>query len=159
MSSGHDHEHHLLPFGVYYAVAGALFFLTIVTVWVAQYDFGGMNVVVAMAVAGVKATLVALFFMHLKYDNKLYGSFFVGSLVFLAVFLAFTMFDTETRGRVYEEVAAPINERAVIYHEDGTPIAAGDHGEAHAEGIATGDDPEDGAAEDHSESAAADGDH
>ncbi len=149
MSSGNEHEQHLLPFGIYYAVAGALFVLTIITVWVAQYDFGGMNVIVAMAVAGVKAALVALFFMHLKYDNKLYASFFVGSLVFLAAFLAFTMFDTETRGRVYEELAVPINERAVIYDEEGTPLTAEAHGEAHSEGAASHDDPDAGANADH----------
>jgi cytochrome c oxidase subunit IV len=154
MSSGQDHEHHILPFSVYYGVAGALFVFTIITVWVAQFDFGGMNVIVAMAVAAVKASLVALFFMHLKYDNKIYASFFVGSLVFLATFIAFTMFDTETRGRVYDELVAPINERAIIYDEEGVPLIPNpraDHGESDGHG--------NGASASHDDEAAVDSDH
>ncbi len=152
MSSGHDHEHHILPLSVYYSVAGALFVLTVITVAVAQYDFGSMNIIVAMAVAAVKASLVALFFMHLKYDNKLYASFFVGSLVFLATFVVFTMFDTETRGRIYEDVNGPINQRAVIYNEDGAPLKANAHGE---HGDAS--HGEEGAASEHMDDAAAEG--
>ncbi|MCB2212802.1 cytochrome C oxidase subunit IV family protein [bacterium] len=152
MSSGHDHKHHILPLSIYYGVAGALFVLTIITVAVAQYDFGSMNIIVAMAVAALKASLVALFFMHLKYDNKLYASFFVGSLVFLATFIVFTMFDTETRGRIYEDVNSPINQRAVIYNEDGAPLKANSHGE-HSEEAGTAGHMDDAAATGEGEAA------
>ena len=53
-----------------------------------------------MGVATVKATLVALFFMHLKYDEKFNQIFFVSTLVFLGIFVALTMADNAERGRV-----------------------------------------------------------
>jgi caa(3)-type oxidase subunit IV len=90
-------HHHVLPLSTYLTVGATLLFLTFVTVWVAQYQFGEWNLIVAMAVAVVKATLVLLFFMHLKYDNKLYTFAFLISIAFLAVFITLTMIDTMTR--------------------------------------------------------------
>ena len=46
-----------------------LLVLTVVTVGVAQFDFGNWNIIVAMFVASIKAALVAMFFMHLKYED------------------------------------------------------------------------------------------
>ena len=134
MNATHGHKHHILPLKVYFGVAGSLFVLTVITVYVAQFDFGAMNVLVAMAVAAIKGSLVALFFMHLKYDNKLYASFFVGSLVFLAAFVIFTMFDTERRDLIYPELVPAINASAEIYdQETGKPLKMkevhGEHGE------------------------------
>lgn len=55
----------------YYVVFGALMVLTAVTVLVSTVHLGGMgNVAVALVIAALKASLVALFFMHLKYDGK-----------------------------------------------------------------------------------------
>jgi cytochrome c oxidase subunit 4 len=68
-----------------------------------------------MLIASFKGSLVALYFMHLKYDNKLYLSIFLISLLFLAVFIVFTMFDTLNRGDIYEERGKPIQENAIIY--------------------------------------------
>jgi caa(3)-type oxidase subunit IV len=91
------HHRHVLPLSTYLTVGATLLLLTVITVWVAQYQFGEWNLIVAMAVAAVKATLVLLFFMHLKYDNKLYTFAFLISIAFLAVFIGFTMIDTMTR--------------------------------------------------------------
>lgn len=88
---------HVLPLSTYLTVGGTLLALTVVTVMVAQYHFGEWNLIVAMAVATVKATLVLLYFMHLKYDNKIYAYAFLISIAFLAVFITFTMIDTMTR--------------------------------------------------------------
>ncbi len=93
---------------------------TAITVIVAQYQFGEYNLLIAMIIAAIKATLVALFFMHLKYDNKIYAAVFVGSLLFLAVFIIFTMFDTLRRGDIYDEVAHPLQD-ARIYHQSAAP--------------------------------------
>ncbi|MBS1260973.1 MAG: hypothetical protein MAG453_00290 [Calditrichaeota bacterium] len=126
------HDSHILPVRTYLMVAGALFVLTVITVIAAQYDFGSGNVVVAMLIAAGKGSLVALFFMHLKYDNKLYASFFVASLVFLAAFITLTMFDTERRDDLYPEVVPVIREHAVIYDESGKPLKQKAHGEENA---------------------------
>jgi cytochrome c oxidase subunit IV len=90
-------QHHVLPLSTYLSVGGALLVLTLITVWVAQYQLGEWNLIVAMAVAATKATLVLLFFMHLKYDNKMYAFTFLIAVVFLAIFIVFTMLDTMTR--------------------------------------------------------------
>jgi len=65
---GHAHEEHKVP---YLAIAGTLLVMTIVTILVAKVDMGGwMNLIVAMLVASFKASLVMMFFMHLKYEKK-----------------------------------------------------------------------------------------
>lgn len=112
-----EHKNHVLPISVYLSVATALLILTTITVYVAQLDFGAYNLLVAMIIAGVKATLVALYFMHLKYDNKLYAIIFVGSLLFLSIFVILTMFDTLRRDEIYQIKQNPINPDAVIYQK------------------------------------------
>ncbi|UCD62872.1 MAG: cytochrome C oxidase subunit IV family protein [Candidatus Zixiibacteriota bacterium] len=92
--------HHILPLKVYLGVGAALIVLTAITVTVSFFNFGPYNLLVAMVVAAIKASLVALFFMHLKYDSKLYMIIFVAAILFLAVFIIFTLFDTLLRGDV-----------------------------------------------------------
>ncbi|MFQ5606751.1 MAG: cytochrome C oxidase subunit IV family protein [Candidatus Zixiibacteriota bacterium] len=113
---------HITPRRIYYLVAFALLVLTATTVWVANLEFGHWNTVVAMGVAVLKATLVALFFMHLLYDNKLYMVVFVSALLFLAVFIVFTMLDTQARGGTYAQTRDPIRAHAIIYDESGKPL-------------------------------------
>ncbi len=115
MSHEQSHPHHIVPLKIYLAVGAALLILTAVTVAVSFIDLGGLNIVVALAVAAVKASLVILFFMHLKYDNKLYMIIFLVAIVFLAIFITFTMFDTLDRGVINPEMDLHINPRAKIY--------------------------------------------
>lgn len=98
--SEHSFEPHILPLKVYFGVWGALLVLTFVTVAVSYFDFGEFNLLVAMAVATFKAGLVATFFMHLKYDDKLNAAVFSSSLIFIFIFFFLTMADTRTRGMV-----------------------------------------------------------
>lgn len=116
--------HHILPLQVYLGVGTALLILTIVTVWVAQYNLGPVNLLVAMIIAAAKASLVALYFMHLKYDNKLYAVIFLTALLFLAAFIVFTMFDTMDRGLVDPTKERPISDKAVIYQQQEAETAA-----------------------------------
>ena len=117
-------QRHILPLNLYLAVGSALLVLTVITVTAAQMDFGQMNLLIAMGIAVVKATLVAMFFMHLKYDNRIYMLVFSGSLLFLGVFIIFTMFDTLRRGDIYEEIAEPYQTEAVIYRKAETGTAS-----------------------------------
>jgi cytochrome c oxidase subunit 4 len=78
-------------------VGGILLVLTCVTVLISRFQLGQWNLIVAMAVASVKATLVLLFFMHLKYDDKVYTLAMLISVALLAVFITFTMIDTMGR--------------------------------------------------------------
>jgi cytochrome c oxidase subunit 4 len=90
-------EHHV-PKGTYYAVFGALMVLTLITVAVAFVDLGRMNVVVALAVALVKATLVVLFFMHVKYAPRLTQLVVIASIAWLVILFGITLSDYLTRG-------------------------------------------------------------
>lgn len=97
---GDGHHHHVTPLPVYFGVFGALLVLTGVTVWIAQFDFGAATTLIAMLVATVKASLVALIFMHLLYDERLNGLAFVFGLLFVALFFIFTLTDVYTRSYV-----------------------------------------------------------
>jgi cytochrome c oxidase subunit 4 len=96
MEHAHAHAYHP-PITLYYKVFGALMFLTAITVVVAFQDFGVFNNVVALTIAGIKTTLVVLFFMHVKYESKLTKLFAAAGFIWLAILIAFTLQDTETR--------------------------------------------------------------
>lgn len=78
----------------YIVVWGALVMLTVVTVAVSYVHLGLMNVVVALLLASLKASLVALFFMHLRYENGLVWGFALTPLLFLVFIIAGTLSDT-----------------------------------------------------------------
>lgn len=83
----------------YLIVLAALLALTAVTVAVAGIHFRSpaVNVIVALGIASLKASLVALFFMHLLHDKPLNALIFVSGLVFLAIFLILTLIDVDFR--------------------------------------------------------------
>ena len=96
-----DNEHqpdhgvgHIVSIPILAATGSALVVLTVVTVWVAGFDFGPANVWIALGIAALKASMVVLFFMHLFWDRPFNGVVFVASIAFLAVFIGFTMTDT-----------------------------------------------------------------
>lgn len=84
----------------YAKVLGALLALTAVTVAAAGVDFGAGNTVIALAIASVKASLVALFFMHLRHEKPMNAIIFVSGLVFLGVFLTICAIDLDTREEI-----------------------------------------------------------
>jgi len=79
------------------AVFAALLLLTVVTVLVSYVDLGMGNVAVALLIASAKASLVALFFMHLKGESPLVWGFALVPILFLVLLLLGTMFDTMLR--------------------------------------------------------------
>ena len=79
------------------AVFAALLLLTVVTVLVSYVDLGPGNVVVALLIASAKASLVALFFMHLKGESRLVWGFALFPIVFLVLILLGTLSDTMLR--------------------------------------------------------------
>lgn len=81
-------------YGVYVAVFAALLILTGATVAVSYVDLGLWNVAVALAIASVKASLVALFFMHLKHEGGLVWTFALVPVLFLALIIGGTLSDT-----------------------------------------------------------------
>ena len=89
---------HVSPKSVYYSIFGALMVLTAITVFAAFVNLGNLNFPVAMAIATIKAVLVVLFFMHVKYSSRLTKLVVVTSLFFLFILLSETFMDYATRG-------------------------------------------------------------
>jgi cytochrome c oxidase subunit 4 len=89
---------HISPKSTYYAIFGALMVLTAVTVGVAFINLGALNFPVALAIAITKATLVILFFMHVKYSSRLTKLFVGMAFFFLFILFGLTMTDYLSRG-------------------------------------------------------------
>ena len=89
---------HVSPKSVYYSIFGALMVLTAVTVFAAYVNLGNFNAPVALGIATFKATLVVLFFMHVKYSSRLTKLIVLTSLFFLLILVGETMMDYATRG-------------------------------------------------------------
>jgi cytochrome c oxidase subunit 4 len=110
---------HISSVKFYVAILGALMFLTLLTVGIASIHLGKLNLAVAIVVASAKATLVVMFFMHLKYDNKFNATILVCSLLFIGVFFAYTLNDTNTRGEVDDAQGTQ------VWSHDGTVAPGG----------------------------------
>ena len=82
---------------VYFTIFALLLFFTFITVWVASIDLGPLNTIVALTVAVTKAILVALWFMHIKYSNRLTQIVVASGLFWLVIMIALTLFDYKTR--------------------------------------------------------------
>lgn len=92
-----SHSHHIIPFKVYIMTALALFVLTFATVGFHQLHLGGWAGPVAFLIASIKAALVLLFFMGLKYDNMMNRVIFGTAFFFLALLFVFSALDIWTR--------------------------------------------------------------
>jgi cytochrome c oxidase subunit 4 len=92
------HTNHILPKRIYYTIFGILMLCTYLTVQIAFFDLGPLNIVAALVIAVFKATLVVLFFMHVRYSTRLTWAVVVGSIFWLGILLALTMGDYLTRG-------------------------------------------------------------
>lgn len=90
----------------YTKVLATLVALTVITVLAAGVNFGSANAVIALVIASIKASLVALFFMHLRHDKPMNAIIFVCGLVFLSVFLIMCVIDTDSRDVVHPATAA-----------------------------------------------------
>jgi cytochrome c oxidase subunit IV len=98
MDDGHMTSAHVVPLRVYLLVFASLLVLTATTVAAAFVDLGTLNNVVAMAIAGLKATLVILFFMHVRYSTRLTPLVIVSGLFGLSIMVGLTLVDYATRG-------------------------------------------------------------
>ena len=92
---------HIVPRKIYFGIFGALMALTALTVWVANFTLPGpLNAIVALSIAVFKATLVVLYFMHVRYSSKLTWVFVCAGIIWLIILFAFTLSDFLTRGWV-----------------------------------------------------------
>jgi len=89
-------EHVVSP-KVYLLILAALLMGTALTVAVAQTDLGPLNLAVALTIAVIKATLVVLFFMHMKYSHRLTWIFFAAAIIWLILLISMTLVDVIAR--------------------------------------------------------------
>lgn len=93
-----DHSHHVIvPTKTYVAVFASLLVLTVITVALSLVDFGSLNLVIALLVAFIKASCVIWIFMGLKWDRGFNLVAFVGSILFLLIFIGMTFSDIAYR--------------------------------------------------------------
>ena len=88
-------KHHTVSYKVYFIILLSLITLTLISVAVTRFDLGGLPVFVALTLATVKSILVLTFFMHLKFDQKLYAImvglvFFIFIVVVVITFLDYS---------------------------------------------------------------------
>lgn len=90
---------HIVQLRVYVTIFLALLAGTALTVWAGLQDFPGkLNVIIALTIAVVKATLVVLYFMHVRYSPRLIWVVFTSALFWLVILFALTLSDYWTRG-------------------------------------------------------------
>ncbi len=127
MDSAHAHEEHIghvVSPKILIATCIALLVLTVITVAVAKVDFTQyniyeMNIIVALAVAVVKASLVCLFFMHLYWDRPFNAFVLIASIAFVALFMGFAMLDVSE----YHEQLVPGDAKDVVTTLEGAAKA------------------------------------
>lgn len=91
-------EHKILPTELYVKILVTLLVLTVITVAAAQVHLPhALAVIVALSIASVKAVLVGMYFMHMKYDDKLYAAIMGSAVFFLILLFAFAWGDFITR--------------------------------------------------------------
>jgi len=96
MSNSHSavaEKPHVLPDGLFVMVWAALLVLTAITVGGSVFFPGKVGILVAMIVTPIKATLILMYFMHLKYEKKAFTIMFLVAVGILSVFIGLTLFD------------------------------------------------------------------
>jgi cytochrome c oxidase subunit 4 len=88
---------HVIPLKLYFGVFGALVAGTWLTYWAALQDFGPLNTPIALAIAVTKATIVVLYFMHVRWSSKLTWVFACAGFLWLLILFAFVMSDYVSR--------------------------------------------------------------
>ncbi len=120
--AGHHDDHpqvgHVVPVWILTAVWITLMVLTLLTVVLAQLNFGPFDLLIAMGIATVKATLVCLFFMHLYWDKPINSAFFLASFAFVFLFVSMAIADT---GQYKDAVEARQVDVPVVLHPDEAP--------------------------------------
>lgn len=100
-----EHSEHIVSPAIYITIFVALIIGTSVTTWAAFQNFGPFNIVIALAVATAKATLVVLFFMHARYSPRRTHLVIVCAIFWLVILLALTLSDYQTRPTTQSRLA------------------------------------------------------
>jgi len=103
MSEHTEHGPHVASLRLLVVVLIALMFGTWLTVSVTYFDLGALNIWIGLAIATAKATLVGLYYMHLRWDKPFNAFVFLSAFALLSLFIGFAMMDTGH----YQEILIP----------------------------------------------------
>lgn len=95
--ANHTTEGHTIGYGTLIMVWAGLVALTSITVSVAGINFGSMALIIALLIASTKSALVVGYFMHIKFESKLFKLFIVVCVVTLLIIIILTFSDLLTR--------------------------------------------------------------
>src|SRR6476619_6246861 len=93
-----EHAEHIVPIRIYLLIFATLLVLTAVTTAVAYINLGPLNLVVMLSIACFKASLVILYFMHVRFTNRVTQLAAVTGFAWLLIMFALTLSDYLTRG-------------------------------------------------------------
>jgi cytochrome c oxidase subunit 4 len=127
--SGEDHGAHDHS-KAYLGVLVGLLILTMITVGVSRVDFGGRapNIVIGVLIAVIKASLVVLIFMHLKYENRWWAGIILFPLALVMIILFSNFPDTALNGTEGDgEMTTPAVERIPHAGQPGAPAGGAPH--------------------------------
>jgi len=96
-SEGAVHAHHGPSIRTYVFVWIGLLIGTGLTVFAASYNLGALSAPIALLIATLKALLVVLFFMELKYSTKMTVTVIIAAIFFFFILLSLTMIDYVSR--------------------------------------------------------------
>ena len=96
-TSEHIAAEHIVSPAIYLTIFATLMVGTAITVWAAYQNFGVFNIIIAVGIATVKATLVVLYFMHARYASKRTQLMIFSGIFWLAIMLFMTLSDYITR--------------------------------------------------------------
>ena len=86
-------SHHIVPYRVYLVILAVLVAMTGISVAVTQIDLGALTTAIALLLATVKSTLVLIYFMHLKFDNRMFSIMATGVILMIGVVIFVTFLD------------------------------------------------------------------
>ena len=121
-SHGHEELGHVVPESTFFKILMALLFLTVITVAAAQVDLGKWNIVGAIVIATIKASLVIAVFMHGKFENKIILTYMIMPFILLIVMILGVFTDDPFRdhplpfGAQGQQAAAPAAPSASAHH-------------------------------------------
>ena len=102
-----EHSEHIVSPKVYIAIFLLLIIGTSLTTWAAFQNFGRFNIVIALAIASAKATLVVLYFMHARYSPRRTHLVIICAIFWLGIMLTLTLADYQTRQPRQSRLASP----------------------------------------------------
>ncbi len=88
---------HVVPQKIYLLVFATLLLMTLVTVDVAFYNFGWLNIYLALVIATFKATIVVMYFMHVKFSPRLTWLFAIAGIFWMIILMVLMLSDYMTR--------------------------------------------------------------